>query len=272
MSIHDFHELCASADKATILKLLSVYPDYFDLLPHELSDENFLLSAISIRPHFFTKIHRDKKTERLCSLAFKLDKQYLSLIPEKFVTEEMAYQAAILNGDLISRLTRSELFSVRVIKTLIKSGHYNLVPAKLQSKEDIIDSFTHSGTMPVDMPYSVKPFADALRFILENKDSFSSNIKCANAINKWLVFFDQLIDKVNPIEQAIQTISDTFETPISKALSFIFLNLDQPIAAAKFLKYESVRDLVIPYHGEDALAKHADPQSRRFLIESSFEL
>lgn len=85
-------------------------------------------------------------------------------------------------------------------------------------------------------------------------------------------FFDQLIDKVNPIEQAIQTISDTFETPISKALSFIFLNLDQPIAAAKFLKYESVRDLVIPYHGEDALAKHADPQSRRFLIESSFEL
>lgn len=121
-------------------------------------------------------------------LAFKLDKQYLPLIPEKFVAEEMAYQAAILNGDLVSRLSRSELFSERVIKTLIESGHYDLVPTKLQKTEDIIESFSYSGALPVDISYSVKPFADALRFILENKDSFSSNIKCANAINKWLVF------------------------------------------------------------------------------------
>jgi hypothetical protein len=204
--------------------------------------------------------------------AFSLDKQYLPLIPEKFVTEEMAYQAAILNGDLASRLTRSDLFSDRVIKSLIQSGHYDLVPTKLQKKEDIIESFSYSGSLPVDMAYSVKPFADALRFILENKDSFSGTVKCANAIGKWLVFFDNLIDEGNPIDQAIQTISDTFETPVSKALSFIFLNLDQPLAAAKFLKYESVRELVIPYHGEEALAKHADQQSRRFIIESSFDL
>jgi hypothetical protein len=272
MSIYDFNELCASGDKTTVLKILSIYPDYFDLIPNEVTDEQFLLSAISIRPHFFTKIHRDKKTEKLCLFAFSLDRQYLPLIPEKFVTEEMAYRAAILNGDLVSRLTRGDLFSDRVIKSLIQSGHYDLVPTKLQKKEDIIESFSYSGSLPVDMAYSVKPFADALRFILENKDSFASNIKCSNAINKWLVFFDHLINNENPIDQAIQTISDTFETPVSKALAFIFLNLDQPIAAAKFLQYEPVRELVIPYHGEEALAKHADQHSRRFLIESSFNL
>lgn len=61
MSMHDFNEICASGDKATILKLLSVYPDYFDLLPHELSDENFLLSAISIHPHFSLKFIETRK-------------------------------------------------------------------------------------------------------------------------------------------------------------------------------------------------------------------
>ena len=271
MNEEDFLHLCRSNNTQQIINAIISHFALLYLVPKPMLTEDFLLKAISQRIDFFAIVSRDLKSKALCDAAFSIDRQMLRHIPNKFITEDMAYKAALLNGDLLSSL-ENEHFSERVIDLLIESGHYSLVPGALQNTDGILQSFKATGDLPYNDFINIKPYVEAMHYILSHKSEFEEFKQTTKIIQKWETFLSSVLTSPDPTGVALTKITDDFDKTEFRALSFIALKLHEPNVAAKFLSNEGVRDYIIQFHGETILVEHADGQGRRHLIESSLDL
>lgn len=271
MNEEDFLKLCKSKNTQQIINAIISQLALFYLVPKPIQTEEFLLQAISQRIGIFSIISRDLKSKKLCDAAFSIDRGMLRHIPNEFITEDMAYKAALLNGDILSRLEK-EHFSERIIDLLIQSGHYDLVPVSLQNTDGIIQSFRATGDLPSRDFWEIKPYVEAMHYILNHKSEFETNKQASKNIMMWENFLETTLASSNSTDYALTKISDDFDITELRALSFIFLKLNEPQIAAKFLNNAGVRDFIIQFHGETILVEHADGHGRRHLIESSLDL
>jgi hypothetical protein len=272
MNQKDLEMLCRNCEAEAILEIAASEINFLGLISDDFEQADYLIRVISGRLDIYWHLNNDPRFKKLCQTAFKQDIQVLRLIPEDHITEEMAFKAAKLNGDLLSRFRRYDLFSDRVIKLLIQSNHYELVPTGLQKKDDLIESFSLNGILPSRDFWAIVDYTDAIRYIMDNSSIFRQNAKAEVIITCWSMFLDSVSNQEDPYAYALQTLSDEFEHAEHRALAFNFLRLNEPKTAANFLKHDSVRDFIISYHGEGALVEHADTQSRRHLIESGMNI
>ncbi len=271
MTEDSFLALCKSGNSHQIIEAIGTEPHLMRILPIELETEEFLLNVIARRTSVFRMIPTHLRTHTLCRAAYELDQQMIQYIPTQFITEEMVFRAALLSGDLLSRLN-AEHFSERVIDALIQSGHYNIVPDSKKTLEGLIISFRVTGEMPVHDFHEIRQYVDAIRHILENPEAFQVKPRAARSIQAWEYELNKIRTSADPVSAAIQRVIDDFELAETRAVAFIHLKMHDPAEAAKYLSQEKLRYLALQYHGEQPLIEHAVTKDRRYLIESSLDL
>jgi len=271
MTEDNFLALCKNGNTHQIIEAIGTEPHLMRILPIELETEEFLLGVISRRIGVFHMIPTHLRTQTLCRAAYELDPQTIRNIPTQFITEEMVYRAALLSGDLLSRLN-ADHFSERVIDVLIQSGHYNMVPESMQTLEGLLPSFQVTGVMPVHDFNEIRHYVDAIRNILENPEAFQVKPRAARSIQAWQDELIKICSSADPVNAAIHRVIDDFELTETRAVAFIHLKLYDPEEAAKHLSHEKLRHLALQYHGEQPLIEHAITKDRRYLIESSLDL